>query len=754
MADNQKDLELNIGANIDDFLKDLALMDKEYQEAVRDIEKKKAEIKLQTKVDISGARALGDKMAEIKARNKELNQLIQLQTEKTRLLKKAWEDVAKNQNSSKQQVQAALKAYQNAQVSLNNLQEKANRGGFSSNLSILAPDTFRRIEQVKGVIASIGAEVPMLGKIAPVIAPVAGAFVAAGAAATGFYTILKQIRDGAMDAAKEAMQAGDAVYYLKERLSVNESDATFLQGIFKLDGTDVSGALKALQALDKALLSANEEGTKASQALARYGETLTNGDGSLKNAREQLEAVARAYEKASEQGKGFQLLTETGMGRFSSLIAGWSGYVERSGEVVRAMNDSADAAHKMSDNVNDLQLQSDQIGKVWGNEVVKSMQGALKYQQQLKANQVNYENMHVDELRKGADFAAELDKRFSRLSAIMDRVNSNTKIMFAKWSDSSIGKALMAFGDKLSNWAGAKLGIEFDDKTSVADFKKAQDAVQKTAQENPIIQEVSIAVKKANDKLDKALRDAKATDYERELNRIQDEVDAYTAAGADKLKAEELFQIKKAELDKKYDDKRNSEIERANKEAQARIQAAENASRQIQQIFMTETQRRIAEIEKQRDAWIKAGADEVEASRAAEKLKSDARISEAERTLREQVMLVRKMQQEEAKGGNWQQRVMDWQDNQYMKKNGFKTSDITALQRYGTDLVNQLANSRDRIFAGFAGGNNVTNNNNTTVNIDRPVLTDESLINQLVDRVADKLVPVAEKAFGQSANAY
>ena len=754
MADNQKDLELNIGANIDDFLKDLALMDKEYQEAVRDIEKKKAEIKLQTKVDISGARALGDKMAEIKARNKELNQLIQLQTEKTRLLKKAWEDVAKNQNSSKQQVQAALKAYQNAQVSLNNLREKANRGGFSSNLSILAPDTFRKIEQVKGVIASIGAEVPMLGKIAPVIAPVAGAFVAAGAAATGFYTILKQIRDGAMDAAKEAMQAGDAVYYLKERLSVNEADATFLQGIFKLDGTDISGALKALQALDKALLSANEEGTKASQALARYGETLTNGDGSLKNAREQLEAVARAYEKASEQGKGFQLLTETGMGRFSSLIAGWSGYVDRSGEVVRAMNDSADAAHKMSDNMNDLQLQSDQIGKVWGNEVVKSMQGALKYQQQLKANQVNYENMHVDELRKGADFAAELDKRFSRLSAIMDRVNSNTKIMFAKWSDSSIGKALMAFGDKLSNWAGAKLGIEFDDKTSVADFKKAQDAVQKTAQENPIVQEVSIAVKKANDKLDKALRDAKATDYERELNRIQDEVDAYTAAGADKLKAEELFQIKKAELDKKYDDKRNSEIERANKEAQARIQAAENASRQIQQIFMTETQRRIAEIEKQRDAWIKAGADEVEASRAAEKLKSDARISEAERTLREQVMLVRKMQQEEAKGGNWQQRVMDWQDNQYMKKNGFKTSDIAALQRYGTDLVNQLANSRDRIFAGFGGGNNVTNNNNTTVNIDRPVLTDESLINQLVDRVADKLVPVAEKAFGQSANAY
>ena len=45
--------------------------------------------------------------------------------------------------------------------------------------------------------------------------------------------------------------------------------------------------------------------------------------------------------------------------------------------------------------------------------------------------------------------------------------------------------------------------------------------------------------------------------------------------------------------------------------------------------------------------------------------------------------------------------------------------------------------------------NNVTNNN--TVTIDRPVLTDESLINQLVDRVSEKLVTVAEKAFGNRA---
>ena len=759
MADKEKDLQIHIGADIDDFLADLQLMDKAYQECVTDIENKKAEVRLQTSVDISAARAAGDKIAEIVARNREQNDLLKLQTEKVNFLKKGWQEVAKAQGESSEKAKKAYAAYQKAQIVLNNMTERNNRGGVMKNLSFIAPDTFRKIEQVKNAIAAVSAEYPSIAKFAPALGTMATGFVAAGAAAAGVYTALVKIRDSAVESAKEAMAAGDALYYLKERLSVNDADATFLQGVFKLDGTDVQGILGAIQKLDKALLSANEDGTKASQAMARYGESLVNADGSLKNAREQLEAISRAYEKASAEGKGFQFLTETGMGKFSSTIAGFSGYAERVKEVVRPLNESADKAHAMSDAMSDLKLQTEQVGKVWGNALLDPMKEALKYEQQLKANQVNFENVHADELQKSAVWAGELYKRFSNLEAIIGRIKSKGLMAFDGFADSSIGKVLIATGEKLTKWAAEKLDLQlnFDIPNSVADFKKAQDTIQKTAKENPIKQEISVEVKKANDKLDKALRDAKASDYQKELYRLQDEVAEYQKAGADKLKIEEYYQTEKAKIDEKYASKRNSEQEQLRKEAESRVQAAKQASEQIQQVFMTETQRRIAEIEKQKEAWIRAGASEVEATRAAERQKAEARMSEAERTLRENVKLVRKMQQEEAKGGNWQQRVMDWQDNQYMKKNGFKPSDISALQKFGTDLVNQLANARDRVFSGFGGsGGNATTNNtvNNTVNIDRPVVTDESFLNQLVDRVCDKLVPVMKQAYGGQQNSY
>lgn len=109
MADNEKNLELTIGADIDPFLEEIALMDEEYQKVVKDIESKKAEVKLKTSLDISAARAVGDKMGEIVARNKELDNLIKLQTAKVQVLKKAWDEVKNNQNASVEEIKMQKK---------------------------------------------------------------------------------------------------------------------------------------------------------------------------------------------------------------------------------------------------------------------------------------------------------------------------------------------------------------------------------------------------------------------------------------------------------------------------------------------------------------------------------------------------------------------------------------------------------------------------------------------------------------------
>ena len=757
MADKEKDLELHIGANIDEFLKDLALMDKEYQEAVRDIEKKKSEIKLQTRVDISGARALGDKMAEIKARNKELNQLIQLQTEKTRLLKKAWQDVANSQNASKQQVEKALKAYQNAQVALNNLQEKANAGGVSRNLSLIAPDTYRKIEQIKSTVASIGAEYPAIAKIAPAVTGIGTAAVGTAAALVGVYKGFEAVSESAQQAAKEAADAGDKIYDLREKLGLNEADAKVLNDVFRLDGTDIAGLTKSLQNINLALKTASEEGTRASRALAQYGENLRNMDGSAKNTREQIEAIARAYQKAVEIGptKGLELLTDVFGGRgvnFTSLFAGFDTWNEKAQSLVRSAEDVAMSSHAYNDALKLEALQAEHLGNIFKNKLVPEMTKVVDFRRELEAQRGTVQLGRESDYKRAAENIGGLSMQFEKMQAILGRTGDEWRGFLADLSNTKAGKVLSGTFDAFLNLWGKGLGLDFEkaEQNAVAAFKKAQEDIQKQADSKPIEQEVEVKVK-ANDKLDKFLRDAKLSDYARELTHINDEVEAFYAAGNDKLKAEEYFLIKKAELDKRYAEKQSSEVEKARRDAAARVQAAQQAMSQMQAVWKTETQRRIAEIERQKEAWVKAGAAEVEATRAAEKMKADARMSEAERTLRENVKLVRKMQQEEAAGGDWQSRVQAWQDRQYMKKNGFKAGDISALQRYGTDLVNQMANSRDRVFSGFGGGQQ-TNNNTVNINLDNTVVENEAAMVNLANKVADKILPVIQRAVGGSGN--
>lgn len=87
------------------------------------------------------------------------------------------------------------------------------------------------------------------------------------------------------------------------------------------------------------------------------------------------------------------------------------------------------------------------------------------------------------------------------------------------------------------------------------------------------------------------------------------------------------------------------------------------------------------------------------------------------------------------------------QKKAYMKQNGFKYSDFEGLQRYGVENIQAIVTAmKEGLYGQFAGGSNTVNSNNqTTINIDRPVLTDENLVSQLADKVADKILPLFQQ---------
>lgn len=754
MSDNN--LELTIGANIDPFLDEIALMEKDYQDAVKQIEGTKAEVKLKTSFDISAARAVGDKMGEIVARNKELDNLIKLQTAKVKVLKKQWDEVKKSKDANIDTIKKMEKEYMRASIQLNNLTEKRNRGGIMGNLSILAPDTFRKIEQAKNAIASVGAEIPEIGKIVPVLGAIATGFTVAGTAATAYFSVLKKADEYTDKAMQDLSAYGEEIYKLKEQLGINGQEAVMLNDIVKLDGTDIAGLTKSVVNLRLALKTNSEAGKRAQETAEKYGESLKDANGNAKSFMKVLETISRVYAKAVQESpaKGLEVMANT-LGakgvQFTSFFSSFDQHAESSKKVKRAIGDISDATHAAGDEANRAKLQYEQESKAIEAKLLPRMHELYAFKKNVSGQKVELGLARDAEMDKFAEKTADMSRDFAKFSAIVDAVKMKLPSFFDSIKTGpEIFKEEYFKDFSYLDVIGKMLGL---------DFKKAAEEAAETTKKaykdkglgmsfEDVVspeQEQREREAKANAELEKMIWNIKASDYEKELAKIDEVAQKQKEAGASEVKIAEYVAEAKAQLDEKYAKKKdNKEVEKARKEAEARVQAARQATEQIQTVWMTETQRRLAEIEKQKQAWIKAGADEVAATQAAEKQKREARMSEAERTLQQNLKTIRAMQKAEAQGQDPYAAGRQYMEKQYMKQNGFRYSDFAGLQRYGVEnLQSMMQAMKESLYGGFAGGSNTVNsNNNTTINIDRPVLTDENLVNQLADKVADKILPI------------
>lgn len=633
---------------------------------------------------------------------------------------------------------------------------KSSIAKLNDELKMLSP-TYAAITRIGSTIASVVKSTGALG------------VAASGAVAT--FLGMRKITDILNETAEAAGKANEPIYQLREELNTSYEEAERLHGIMQMDGIAGETFAQTINKLNKQLLKAGENGNLASDMLTRFGAELRNQDGSRKSTIEQLQELSEAYKRAASVGAGRDFLTATGTAPLVHILADLDGYTERWERIRVEYKKDYDASHALMEANNGVIESERQLATVKG-EVFTGQ--ALKN----KENEIRANVAEAEIIKKNRDSYLEYAKTMGDIAETFTKAKLTASVFWkelvlgAKDALSSLEPVADAVGwvwDKLKpvlkyagpgftafdflseKWKKASEEAEkyYQEAKKAVDVKPKKDFKERDPEaEREADKQAAAAEKKAADaqlSLSKALQAAKQSDYENDIQRIADERDEYIKAGADKLQADELYAIKKAAIDSKYAEKAAS-----NKD----VEKAKQAQSQITAVFQTETERRIAEIERQRDAWIKAGADEVEATKAAQAQIREARMSEAERTLQQRAKLIKRAQVEMAKGGDWEGRMRSWADDEYIRGLGVNRKDIAWAQRYGFDKINELGNARERVLGSIVGGGGVTNNNNTTVNIDRPVLTDESLINQLVDRVADKLVPVAEKAFGQSANAY
>ena len=763
--DNDKGLYLPLKIDLDAWEQQLMTADADLKKAMREMSSAARDLKLQYEVQISGAEASGNKLKALELESRKLNQLFDIQKRKVDALNKAYEKSVADTGKMSKASQDLARTLARETIEMNKLQKQLNAIGeglgakISDKLAELSP-TFRTARAAVSELTSTLGTVSVASKTAAVA--LGGIGIALGAVYAS-YKGLDAITNGINNIAEAGKNAADPVYQLRERLQSTYEDAEYLQRVTALDGSNADALASTLERLKRALDKDKEGTSQAAQALKRYGIELRNADGSMKSYREMLKAISQGYQVAVANGENLNFFAAfKGMDQFSHLLAGLEGYNALAVAASSNTKKLYDELHDYGNWLNVVAEAERELAVIRGGFFAGAGIENLKNE----ADALKATAIILDENRK---LYGEMSKRLGDLSNEFTNFESVATIALEKVKLDAIGllntlseipdemKWAMKFAvktnpilgpvDSLLDLLGVKeylSGVWDESKAELSvekeKVKQEREKAEKEAKERirqleeraknaKLAEPVDTAsIKKraeAEARVQKEIRDLQSSDYERAINRIKEQYQANLDAGVALVDADRLFSLQKEQIDKQYFEKYNSMLKKQTSDATAAY-------------------------DKQAEAAKKA---------------NEAAMSDAESTLKNNIKILRRLVKEQQAGGDFIGRTKDYANKLYMKSNGFKASDIEALQRFGVDLIKEIGNARDRIFAGFtkpqqdvvsnardrlasdygekpATPAQETVNNNTTINIDRPVLTDENLVSQLADKVADKILPI------------
>lgn len=182
-----------------------------------------------------------------------------------------------------------------------------------------------------------------------------GRFQSMATAAAGAFG-LASIIDG-------AVQAGDNIYKLSNRLNVTTAEAGKLSRILKLTGGDVDSFSSAVMRLDKSLFSDSEAGEKARRTLDLFGVSLTDANGKILPLNEQLESLAKGYKLAKDAGVQQEFIMTTLGTKGLALAQTLEQYTEAAETAARVKGIGLDAKemHELALNMKVMQMESQQV---------------------------------------------------------------------------------------------------------------------------------------------------------------------------------------------------------------------------------------------------------------------------------------------------------------------------------------------------------------------------------------------------------
>ena len=831
------ELYLDIGLNIAQLQLDFDTAGKTVSDSIARLNGKANNIHLKLDADLAKLDGVGTELDKIKVRHQAINRELDIQRQKEQILAAVLQSAKKNDGVDSASYRRAESNLLRQQRTVAQTEAEVRKLNARLKESAVLSGTL-------GGRISAGMTAAQAGVTSGfnILSAKMAAVMAVAATGAGLFNITK-----------DAMLAGENVYKLTQRLHVSAGEEATLNQVFQLADTDIKSVIPLIARLDKQVSATGESGNDTSRALSRFGIALKDQQGNLLPLNEQLAQLAKGYKTASEAGMEEAYTAEVLGARGAALIPILEQYDDLmtiSSQVkTTGLLDPAQA-HETYLKWREMEMEAGQLKLALGAALLPAAEELMPEINDGFESLVETIRDNKDEIKDAVLGWGEALKTVAELAGFVGEqihtVNEHAEANSWLMKNHPVASPLIAvpflggtvldalYGDEYKQYleqqklAKEKAAAEEKARAEAEKNAKAQEQNAKAAKiraaaEKDAAKTVSESAK-ATAQLTDNLYTLTHTDIQNTLHALDREafesfqkgadphlIDEYRLAKEAKIyadfqrdvvdKADALY---KTDLQNKLDSivreadafrqKGLDEVHTQNwlSESKARVmeQWERDVASNIDSIWKTELENRLAEIEREKDAWVQKGLDEVEATRWAEKQKLDAKRNAALEVLRSQKEELKVFKQSGQVG------LMEY----LRKKNKFTAEDLgltpELLQQFQSgrkwameNLLPNFApekredNSRIRVngqefsyagmmselgrqVQGVSSASDARNSGQTApsmtdnrqihiqVQIENAVTEDNEGMRMLADHVADRIRPAVENALGGDSNSY
>ena len=677
---------VELGLDLTKLDSDFIAADETIQQNLSRLNRERNLIELRAQVEIGGLDAAADAEKIFEVQTRALTQQIEIQRDKVMLIEAAFQQLSNTQGANAaatQNMESRLNretlALQKLETQLQQLQGNLQKVQTSTTTTAAAIDNAGKkfsnffSSAFSDKINELAERFPLLSGFAEKATTALSGFsekavtalsavpTPAKAAAVALLVIpaaAKAAESAILSLAEPAIQAGDAFYVMSRGMQMSIQDMGELSMICKVTGIELSEVTTVMRRLNMQIVRGGESG--AEKALKRFGVEVRNTNGELKNALEMSLALADGLERAQKNGRGKEfiagILGRNASGDIVTFLEDLKGNVELARTVVKNGLFDPARAHNVQGLINTMNTQAAQLGSTFSSalipvaekivpaitkrmgeltKVIQDNASGIKNLGEAFANLAEVGEAAITTIAKGGIkiLGGIGDLFLGRENSFVEKYLNDKDIQSA---EDLMKKHMQNYYSPQDRWAIENNPAMY--QTTLSQFKdyfKAIEDARKTSIKSwaDFRREEENSLKAAVKFTDEELEESKQR-VEKIKEEIEDlKIELDSGNDYEKSIAKLDLQLKRADIDNKPEEEQAAIKERHALRLQQITKEFEEVEKsfneKILELNNTALEQRLANIEKEKQAWIQKGIDEVKATQWAEQAKVDAQRNAA-----------------------------------------------------------------------------------------------------------------------------